>query len=198
MGANVKALDPDLGYNDRGNGDTTVNMYTFGTTWTLNSTTVLDATYGISRMTHETTPGDFSFGNYGLDVLGIPGMNGGANFSSDPRYAGIPLFVTSDSFANLGNPDSWTPVQRDERTYALTANITKVHGAHEIRGGYSLNRLWMEHWQPELGRVRAVNWIARRMRPLSKAGPDGERLQRLRGVPARAHRTAPARASRTS
>ena len=32
-----------------------VNMYTFGTTWTINSTTVLDATYGISRMTHETT-----------------------------------------------------------------------------------------------------------------------------------------------
>ena len=59
MGANVKALDPPLSlHNDRGNGDTHVNMYTFGTTWTLNSTTVLDATYGISRMTHETTARD--------------------------------------------------------------------------------------------------------------------------------------------
>ena len=54
MGANVKALYPYLPYNDRGNGDTHVNMYTFGTTWTLNSTTVLDATYGISRMNHQT------------------------------------------------------------------------------------------------------------------------------------------------
>ena len=69
-------------------------MYTFGTTWTLNSTTVFDATYGISKMTHQTIAGDFSFGNYGLDTLGIPGMNGGANFSSDPRYAGIPYFIT--------------------------------------------------------------------------------------------------------
>ncbi len=59
MGANVQALDPPLPYTDRGNGDTHVNMYTFGTTWTINSTTVLDATYGISRMTHETTAGDF-------------------------------------------------------------------------------------------------------------------------------------------
>jgi hypothetical protein len=154
MGANVKSLFPNLPYNDRGNGDTHVNMYTFGTTWTLNSTTVLDATYGISRMTHETTAGDFGFGNFGLDTLGIPGMNGGANFSNDPRYAGIPLFVTtptSSTFASLGNPDGWNPVQRDERTYALTFNVTKVYGSHEFRGGYSLNRLWMEHWQPELG-----------------------------------------------
>ena len=149
MGANVKALDPYLPYNDRGNGDTHVNMYTFGTTWTINSTTVIDATYGISRMTHETIAGDFSFGNYGLDVLGIPGMNGGANFSSDPRYAGIPIFNTG--FDPLGNGDGWDPVNRDERTYALSANITKVHGPHEIRSGYSVNRLWMEHWQPELG-----------------------------------------------
>jgi len=126
MGANVKALFPNLPYNDRGNGDTTVNMYTFGTTWTINPTTVFDATYGISRMTHETIAGDFGFGNYGLDTLGIPGMNGGANFSGDPRYAGIPLVTTSASFSTLGNPDGWNPVQRDERTYALSGNVTKV------------------------------------------------------------------------
>ena len=71
-------------------GDTTVNQYTVGTTWTFNPTTVFDATYGISKMTHESTAGDFALGNYGLDTLGIPGTNGGANFSSDPRYAGMP------------------------------------------------------------------------------------------------------------
>jgi hypothetical protein len=151
MKANVKALFPYLPYNDRGNGDTTVNMYTFGTTWTINPTTVFDATYGISRMTHETIAGDFGFSNFGLDVLRIPGMNGGANFSSDPRYAGIPYVITSSSFDSLGNADGWNPVQRDERTYALSANVTKASGPHEFRGGYSLNRLWMNHWQPELG-----------------------------------------------
>jgi hypothetical protein len=151
MGANVKALFPFLPYDDRGNGDTTVNMYTFGSTWTLNSTTVLDATYGISKMNHETIAGDFSFGNYGSETLGIPGMNGGRNFSGDPRYAGIPAVTTSSSFASLGNGDGWDPVQRDERTYALSTNLTKVEGTHEVRFGYSVNRLRMNHWQPELG-----------------------------------------------
>jgi outer membrane receptor protein involved in Fe transport len=154
MAANVKSLFPYLPYNDRGNGDTSVNMYTFGTTWTLNPTTVLDATYAISKMKHETVAGDFSYGNFGLATLGIPGMNGGRNYSSDPRYAGIPGVVPSScwcGFDYLGNLDGWDPVQRDERTYALGTNLTKVEKAHELRFGYSLNRLRMNHWQPELG-----------------------------------------------
>jgi hypothetical protein len=154
MGANVKALTPYLGLEDRGNGDTTVNMYTFGTTWTLGPTTVLDATYAIAKMKHETVAGDSTFGNFGLTTLGIPGMNGGRNFSSDPRYAGIPGVIPSScwcGFETLGNLDGWDPVQRDERTYALAANLTKVEHAHELRFGYSLNRLRMDHWQPELG-----------------------------------------------
>jgi len=155
MGANVKALDPHLGLDDRGNGDTTVNMETFGTTWTFSPTMVLDATYAIARMTHETVAGDAKLGNFGLDVLHIPGTNGGRNFSSDPRYAGMPTIspgsLWSGGFDWIGNIDGWDPVQRDERTYALNTNLTKVQGAHELRFGYALNRLWMNHWQPELG-----------------------------------------------
>ena len=29
--------------------------------------------------------------------------------------------------------------------------MTKLHNNHEFRFGYSLNRLRMDHWQPELG-----------------------------------------------
>ena len=153
MNANVKALFPYLPYNDRGNGDTTVNMYTFGSTRTINSTTVLDATFGASKMNHETVAGDFSYGNFGLQTLGIPGLNGGRNFSGDQRYAGIPALLNNCwcGFDILGNIDGWDPVQRDERTYALATNLTKVEKAHELRFGYSLNRLRMDHWQPELG-----------------------------------------------
>jgi len=156
MGANVEAASLGdgyyLGYDGNGNGDTTVNQYTVGTTWTLNPTTVFDATLGISKMTHETLGGDFALGNFGLDTLGIPGTNGGANFSSDPRYAGMPSFFTNDvGFSIIGNNDGWDPVQRDERTYAFTGNITKLMNKHEFRVGYSLNRLRMNHWQPEIG-----------------------------------------------
>ena len=118
MGATVLSPRDFLGYDGTLTGDTTVNQYTFGTTWTLNPKTVLDATLGISKMNHESVGGDAGEGNFGLDVLGIPGFNGGGNFSDDPRYAGIPAFVTS-GFATLGNNDGWVPVQRDERTYAF-------------------------------------------------------------------------------
>ena len=148
MGANVNSLWK-LGYNDPGNGDTTVQMYTFGSTWTLSPTMVADATVGISSMDHVTEPGDFDLGLFGLETLGIPGTNGGRLYSSDSRYFGMPTFNTG--FSALGNNDGWTPVTRDERTYAIKGNLTKVMGRHEIRTGYSLNLLKLDHWQPELG-----------------------------------------------
>jgi hypothetical protein len=155
MGANVNSPQHYLGYDGSLVGDTTVNMYTFGNTWTINPTMVFDATLGISKMTHQSQGGDFGLGNYGLDTLGIPGFNGGANFSSDPRYAGMPAFIPGfawgGGFDILGNFDGWDPVDRDERTYAFASNLTKLKGAHEFRFGYSVNKLRMNHWQPELG-----------------------------------------------
>src|SRR4029453_12573875 len=102
MNATVDSPQAYHGYDAILTGDTTVNQYTVGTTWTLNPTTVIDATYGISKMNHESTAGDFGLGNFGLNELGIPGTNGGANFSSDPRYAGIPAF-THNGFSTVGN-----------------------------------------------------------------------------------------------
>ncbi len=156
LDSTVLAPTTYLGYDGTITGDTKVNQYTFGTTWTLNSNTVLDSTYGISKMNHDSVGGDQGLGNFGLDTLGIHGFNGGANFSNDPRYAGIPAFIpgdiwSGDRFATIGNSDSWVPVQRDERTYAFAANVTRLEGAHELRFGYSLNRLRLDHWQPELG-----------------------------------------------
>jgi len=155
MGADVNSPQHYLGYDGSLVGNTSVNMETFGTTWTMSPTMVFDATLGISKMTHESQGGDIGLGNYGLDTLGIPGFNGGANFSSDPRYAGMPAFIPGfawgGGFDILGNFDSWDPVNRDERTYAFASNLTKLHGAHEFRFGYSVNKLRMNHWQPELG-----------------------------------------------
>ena len=44
--------------------------------------------------------------------------------------------VTRDSrpaprsgFSDVGNRDGWNPIYRDERTYSLTANLTKIKGA---------------------------------------------------------------------
>ena len=98
-------------------------MYTFGTTWTLNPTTVFDATLrhleDDPRVAGERSRPRATSGS---TTLGIPGMNGGANFSSDPRYAGMPVVPHGGCWCNfdiVGNNDGWDPVERDERTYAL-------------------------------------------------------------------------------
>ena len=46
MGADVTSPQAYLGYDGALTGDTTVQMYTFGNTWTINPTTVFDATLG--------------------------------------------------------------------------------------------------------------------------------------------------------
>jgi hypothetical protein len=176
MGANVNSPQAFLGYSGELVGDTTVNMYTFGNTWTLSPTMVFDATLGISKMNHQSEESDITLGNFGLDTLGIPGMNGGRNFSSDPRYAGMPAFLMGDcwcGFSTIGNFNGWDPVQRDERTYAFASNLTKLKGAHEFRFGYSVNKLQLEHWQPELGYgPRGTMWAATNSTALNGGAQD--------------------------
>ena len=67
--------------------------------------------------------------------------------SGDQRYAGYPQFNTG--FSAVGNRDGWNPIFRDERTYSLATNLTKMKGRHDFRGGYILNFLYLDHWQPE-------------------------------------------------
>ncbi|MEP6915572.1 MAG: hypothetical protein ABJC89_07990 [Acidobacteriota bacterium] len=52
--------------------------------------------------------------------------------------------------SQLGNSDTWTPVWRDERSYTVTTNVTKVSRHHELRSGFDFIRLRLNHWQPEV------------------------------------------------
>jgi hypothetical protein len=56
----------------------------------------------------------------------------------------------------LGNTDTWVPVWRDERSYTVAANVTKVSGRHEIRSGFDFIRLRLNHWQPEVSNPRGI------------------------------------------
>ena len=150
-------LGPDPNNPDAG-GNTKVYQATAGTTWTLKPTLLLDATFGFSRQKQEVLGPDFNAGNYGLNVLGIPGTNDQG--IGDQRYAGYPQFDittvagTTNGFSQLGNRDGWNPIFRDERTYSVATNLTKVAGRHDIRGGYVLNYFYLDHWQPETGNPR--------------------------------------------
>ena len=157
MNAVVDDLTNYLGPDPNASGDggfTKVYQATAGQTWTLTPTLLMDMTFGFGRQNQQVYGPDFQAGNYGLDVLGIPGTNDQAtsNFAFRDRYAGFPQFETG--LSAVGNRDGWNPIFRDERTYSLATNISKVKGRHDIRGGYLLNFFYLDHWQPETGNPR--------------------------------------------
>jgi hypothetical protein len=157
MNAVVDDLTNYLGLDPNAQGDggfTKVYQATTGQTWTCTPTMLMDMTFGFGRQNQHVLGPDFQAGNYGLDVLGIPGTNNqGSNSVAFPeRYAGFPVFNTG--FSAVGNRDGWNPIFRDERTYSLATNLTKVKGRHDIRGGYLMNFFYLDHWQPETGNPR--------------------------------------------
>ena len=128
-----------------GDGHTLTQIAAIGTTYAISPNFLIDATLGWTRFGQNVEPPDLSLGNFGLDVLGIPGTNG-----PDPREAGMPPFGIS-GYSDLGNPESWNPLYRNDQSYTFNANATWVKGDHEIRFGMDLMHHLMNHWQPELG-----------------------------------------------
>jgi hypothetical protein len=146
-----------LGLDGAGGGKTNTRIFTAGQTWTLSPTLLFDANAGVNGMQQNMQGPDFRT-NYGLDVWGVPGTNsagvgGPGSFDLD-RYSGMPRVDTGMSV--LGNIDTWTPVWRDERSYTVSANLTKVSGRHEIRSGFDFIRLRLNHWQPEVSNPRGI------------------------------------------
>ncbi|HQR31986.1 MAG TPA: TonB-dependent receptor [Blastocatellia bacterium] len=127
-----------------GTGNTKSYIGTVGHTWTLGSGFIVDGNFSVSHRSHVTLPSDYGT-NFGLDVLGIPGTNG-----SDPRQSGIPAFNIS-GYTSLGNLNTWTPVERNERSYTFTQNATKLFGSHDVRFGVDIVKHELNHWQPEIG-----------------------------------------------
>ncbi len=146
-----------LGLDGAGGGDTTTSVYTVGQTWTLSPTLLLDGSIGANVMQQSMTGPDYGT-NFGSEVFGIPGMNAdgvtGPGSADVQRYSGMPQFSTG--LSAIGNGDTWTPVWRDERSYTISTNLTKVAGRHEIRSGFDFVRLRLTHWQPEVSNPRGV------------------------------------------
>ena len=144
-----------LPFDAAGGGDTRTTVYTFGQTWTLTPTLLLDGSVGANVMQQSMTGPDYGT-NFGTDVFGIPGLNAagvaGPGSRDLQRYSGMP--VISTGLSSLGNNSTWTPVWRDERSYTVSTNLTKVAGRHEVRTGFDFIRLRLNHWQPEVGNPR--------------------------------------------
>ncbi len=132
-----------LGFDNPPSGDTKVYLTTFGTTWTLNSTTVLDANIGMSRQNQDLFPPDYGT-NYGLEA-GIPGVNN----PNDIRESGLPYMGAT--YAVGAGTASWLPLFRKETSYSGSIGVTKVFTKHEMRVGFDFVRLELNHRQAEWG-----------------------------------------------
>jgi hypothetical protein len=127
-----------------GTGHNHTDIFGGGVSYIFTPTFLLDANFGAVRMHHDTQGPDYGK-NIGLDVLKIPGTNG-----SDVRQSGFPVFNIS-GYTSLGNVNTWSPVERNDREYTYAANLTWIKHAHSLRFGLDLIRHEMNHWQPESG-----------------------------------------------
>ena len=127
-----------------GTGDTLVQVATIGHTYTFSPSFLMDWTIGYTRMGQEVIPPGFGT-NFGSDVFGIPGTNG-----PDPRQSGLPRFDIS-GYDSLGNVNGWSPIFRNDDSYTVSLNFSKLSGPHDIRFGFDGVRHHLNHWQPEIG-----------------------------------------------
>lgn len=126
-----------------GVGDTLVQVATVGTTYIVNPRFLVDYTFGYNRLWQEVFAPDYGK-NVGLD-LGIPGTNG-----ADIRQSGIPTFSITGLSA-WGNTDTWSPTFRYDDTYTQNANASWQKEGHDIRFGFDMIHLRLNHWQPQIG-----------------------------------------------
>jgi len=134
---------------DPGLGDTKQYLATIGTNYTITPTMLLDATWGMTRM-DQTAQGDDFGTNFGSQVFGIPGTNG-----SDPRQSGLPVFSFT-GLSSWGQTATWMPLERAERSYTFTTNLSIIKSKHEIRMGFDSVRHQMNHWRPETDNPRGA------------------------------------------
>ncbi len=132
-----------LGFDGPPTGDTKVYLGTFGTTWTLSPTTVMDANLGMSRQNQDLFPPDYGT-NYGIEA-GIPGVNN----PNDIRESGLPYMGATYAVGN--GTAGWLPLFRKETSYSGSIGVTRVFTKHEMRVGFDFVRLELNHRQAEWG-----------------------------------------------
>ena len=160
-------------------------VFGLGATYVLNSTTLLDANYGLTHQVLGAEAPDMGV-NIGSDAdkMNIFGTNG-----PDRLQGGLPSFQITN-WSNLGNDNTGNPFNFRDNQYAFSANLQKTAGVHLFRGGLEYPR---PADQPLPAAGRCVPDRARHV-PVQRAGHDAPGRSRARGrevqlvgrVPARA------------
>jgi hypothetical protein len=121
----------------------------------LSSTMVIDADFGFTRqVTGAQSTVDLAAGNFGSDVLGIPGTNG-----SGKNYVGQPVFAfgsvssngATTSFTSLGNTSGSNPFLFRDNQFTGDVNLSWTKGRHSTKYGFTYYHFLLNHFQPSSG-----------------------------------------------
>jgi hypothetical protein len=115
----------------------------------ISSSLVVDADFGYTRqVSGAQSTLDLSLGDYGLNVLKIPGTN--IN-SGDPDYYGQPLFSFNSTFSSIGNSNTANPFLFRDNQFTGDVNLSWIKGKHQTKYGFTYYHFDLNHFQPTSG-----------------------------------------------
>jgi len=129
-----------------GNAHGTVQNVGLGGSHVFTPHLVLDSDFGYTRQNNGVQdPADIARGNYGTDVLGIPGTNG-----TGKLYAGEPPFFMN-GFSTLGNNGLANPFLFRDNQFTGDVNLSWIKGKHSTKYGFTVYHFLLNHFQPTSG-----------------------------------------------
>jgi hypothetical protein len=124
-----------------------------GMSHVISTNLVIDADAGYTRQVSGAQSAiDIADGDFGLDVLNIPGTNG-----VGPLYVGQPAFefsnnnYSSNTFSTLGNANGANPFLFRDNQFTADVNLSWIHGKHAMKYGFSYYHFDLNHFQPTSG-----------------------------------------------
>jgi hypothetical protein len=126
-----------------------IQMVTINGTHTFTPHLLFDANIGYTRQRIGYQSDDIALGDYGTQVLKIPGTNN----NGQTLYGGIPAMVIS-GYAGLGNTQVASPFFSRDNQYTANANLSYSRGHHAFRTGGEYIRVGINHFQPQYGGPR--------------------------------------------
>jgi hypothetical protein len=115
-----------------------------GGTYTFTPRLLFDANVGFTRPRYQATNTDVTTNYASIATGSIPGTDG-----TCPLQCGIPYFNMS-SLSTLGNSAVSNPFLFRDNQYTFAANLSWIHGSHNLRFGGSIARYDMNRFQGQL------------------------------------------------
>jgi hypothetical protein len=124
-----------------------------GMSHVITANLVIDADAGYTRqVTGAQSLIDIADGDFGINVLNIPGTNG-----VGPEYVGQPAFefsnnnYSSNTFSTLGNANGANPFLFRDNQFTADVNLSWTRGKHSMKYGFSYYHFDLNHFQPTSG-----------------------------------------------